>query len=96
MPRSPAKLHKIRRTKMDEVDIASEYQDNAVNSAVEQSRRSQRLIDATARENFGRCLNCLDPLDHDEGRAPEAAKFCDTDCRDDHVKLTRSKAFRTG
>ena len=95
MPRSPVKQRKIRRTKMDEVDVASEYQDNAVKSGIEQSRRLQKSLDSTAKENFGRCLNCLDRLDHDGGKVPEEAKFCDTDCRDDYVKLSRSKAFRT-
>jgi len=80
--------------RVDEADIASEYQDNAVKSAVEQSRVSQKSIDTAAKDNFGQCLNCLDHLDHTDGKTPDIAKFCDTDCRDDHVKLTRSKALR--
>ena len=79
---------------MDEVDVASEYQDNAVKSGVERSRRQQESIESAAKDSFGRCLNCLDHLDHSGGKSHEEAKFCDTDCRDDYVKLSRSRALR--
>ena len=67
---------------MDIADRAQLEQERLLQSALNRRRSSAPLPAAS-----GRCLNCDEPL-------PAGERFCDADCRDDHVRLEASRLNR--
>jgi hypothetical protein len=66
----------------DPVDRAGVEQENILQ---EQLRLARKPVATLAYK--GSCYNCDEPL-------PEPQRFCDSDCRDDHEKILRSRSQR--